>query len=134
MTGVYGDLLSYFPELFREVSFWDRDPALGAGYDKGEEKRYKVIVITDNKGSFQDKKAAEYKALDFFNKDVLYTGADTPIVKGMFLRHPDDGDIFIVDVALDYSFTGGFRMWGISRVQGANGENTGSIGIKEGIY
>jgi hypothetical protein len=132
--GVYGNFLDAFPELFRTVAFWDRLPQIGAGFERAEEKEYRVIVLTDAQANFQDKKAGDYKALDFANHDVLYCGVDTPIKKGMFLRHPDDGDIFTIDVALDYTFTGGFRAWGIDRVQGANGMNQQDISIKEGVF
>jgi len=132
--GVYGNMLDAFPELFRPVTFWDRIPKIGAGYDKSEEKVYNVIVLTTTQAGYQTKKAAEYKALDFTNNDVMYSRVQTPIVKGMFLRHPDSGEIFTIDEPLDYGFTGGFNSWGIERVQGANGLNDQEIPVKEGIF
>ena len=132
--GVYGDMLSYFPELFRQTLFWTREPILGGGYEDSSPHFYSVIVLTDSTARFQPKAATEYKVIDFKNRDVLYASSHTPIYKGMFLKHPDDGGVFILDEPLDFSFSGGYRMWGIDRVQGADALHQTDMQLKEGVF
>lgn len=132
--GVYGTFLDAFTELFRTVTFWERFPRIGAGYEETQEQKMRVIVLTTSRANFQSKKITEYRALDTANHDILYCWPSTPVKQGMFLRHPDNGEVFTVDVALDFAFSGSFRAWGIDRVQGANSQNEQEIPLKEGKF
>lgn len=134
MAGVYGDMLSSFNELFRTVKFWEASTDTGAGYQPKEIVEFRVIILATRSASFQEKKVADYKALDISNRDVLYSRDDTPIKVGMFLMHPDENEVFRVDVPINYAFTGGYKTWGITRVQGANGMNQQKVEINSGYF
>jgi hypothetical protein len=131
-------MLDSFPELFRPVEFWDREPLVGGGYRETERVTYRVIILPEGQEGYQEKalgkRAETYKALDIANHDVMYSKPWALIKLGMFLSHPDDGEIYMVDQPLEYAYVGGYNAWGINKVQGANGTNQCEISLKEGVY
>jgi hypothetical protein len=135
MSGVYGNMLDSFPELFRQTKFWRQDPAVGAGYSTEYDVNiYDVIIIDDTGDRLVRQKIRDFIAVDADNNDVLYTNDSTPVEIGMFLIHPDNGQVHRVVKSLDHNFTGGFCVWGIQKVQGDSGGTHQSLDIKAGTF
>jgi hypothetical protein len=135
MSGVYGNMLDSFPELFRHTRFWKQDPIVGAGFGPEYDINfYDVIIIDDTGDRMVRQKIRDFILLDSDNNDVLYTNDDTPVEMGMFLVHPDNNQVHRIVKALDHNYTGGYCVWGIQKVQGDNGSMRKELTLNEGDF
>ena len=119
MSGIYGNILDHFPELFQVVNFW----TLTKNKDKefsSPINAHSIPVITLNAAGDQikRKKLIDEWLLDNSSNDVIYSYDDADIQLGMYLTHPYTSEVNRVVKRLSYSSTGGMMIWGITRVQG----------------
>jgi hypothetical protein len=131
-------MLDAFPELFRYTKFWEADPIVGGGYARPlpEDIHEYGVIVLDDLGDAVKRKPWNFSfmALDTENNDVMYSYDYTPIRLGMFMIHPDTGEVHRVARQLNHNYTGGFCSWGITRVQGANGLNDDTLQLSNGVF
>jgi hypothetical protein len=139
MGGVYGGFLEYFSELMSTVAFYSQEPKTGAGYEERNEiGSFRVILQSDGKSGLVGPAGrlsyhAQWRSLDIANNDMMWSVANIPI--GSFFHHNKrDKAVYRIITQLDYDREGGFYIWGIQRVTGANGENNGQLEFAKGTF
>lgn len=135
MSGIYGNILDHFPELFQVVNFW----TLTKNKDKGFSapiNPHNISVITLNAAGDQikRKKLVDEWLLDNSSNDVIYSYDDADIQLGMYLTHPYTNEVNRVVKRLSYSSTGGMMIWGITRVQGEDATDPKTLAPKVGQF
>lgn len=128
--GVYGNLLSHFPELYRRIQVWtspdksDLRTITGVYLPtKGDKlKRWKF----SNRGS----------AIDYSDDDQLFvhTRYRDQIKEGDYFYDPDDNHICRVMGDQNFSHPGGFIVFNVERVTGANHDQQGTLEVKEATF
>lgn len=128
--GVYGDLLTAFTELYREIPVWTQldksDMRIVVGVyipTKGDKlKRWKF----GNRGS----------AIDYADDDQLFLDEEEcqRVHIGDYFYDPDEKDMHRIMGERDYQFTGGFRVFDTERVTGATVDHDEALVVKEASF
>lgn len=119
MSGIYGNVLDHFPELFTSVSFWEMEKLDPKGFGpKTNEREIAVIVLNAAGDQIKRKKLVDEWLLDSASNDVMYSYDDADIKLGTFLVHPHTRETNRVEKRFSYGTTGGMMVWGIQKVQG----------------
>lgn len=119
MSGIYGNILDHFPELFRLVTFWEMVRLSGGGFGpKTNERVISVITLNKSGDAIKRKKLVSEWVLDDEGNDVVYSYDSANIALGSYMMHPDTGELNVVMKRLGYSLAGGMKVWGIQKVQG----------------
>lgn len=143
MSGVYGNILDYFPELFTPVTFWSATRGPDGEYNAPpvidedghvDVRTIPVIVLNDAGDMIKRKKFVDEWILDSSGNDVLYSYDDVDIRLGDFLIHPHTKEWNRIVARLGYSLPGGFSAWGIERVQGTDKDDTREVKPVEGMF
>jgi hypothetical protein len=139
MGGVYGSFIEFFPELFEKCVTYTQVPLETAGY-KGRKdgKTYRVIYQSDGESGLTGPAGrlsyhSQWRTIDMANNDIMWSRKEIPV--GVFFIHPrKEKAVYRVVKQLDFSKEGGYYEWGIQRVTGDNGNQTGRLSINKGIY
>lgn len=128
--GVYGNLLSHFPELYRRIDVWTqadkRDKRTVSGVylpTKGDKlKRWKF----SNRGS----------AVDYSDDDELYIPVKFrhKVHIGDYFYDPDAHDIHRIMGQRDFNHPGGFMVFSTERVTGATVDQHEELVVKEATF
>lgn len=135
MSGIYGNILDHFPELFKPVNFWEMTKNKDGGFSSPTNQR-SIAVITLNAAGDQikRKKLIDEWLLDNSSNDVVYSYDDADIQLGSYMTHPYTGEVNKVVKRLSYSSTGGMMIWGIQRVQGEDYQDPKTLLPKAGSF
>jgi hypothetical protein len=137
--GAYGGFLEFFPELFQPIELYTQKPLETAGYkDKTLIGTFRVIFqstgddgITGPAGRLSNK--SQWRTLDFANNETMWSMQKLPV--GSFFKNQyKDNAIYRVVKNLDFYLEGGYYEWGIQRVTGDSGEQSGHLTINKGLY
>ena len=71
--GVYGDMLAFFPELFQNVPYYEREPKVGAGYEE-KASGYEDVIIMPEKTLTQKDCEKFWKFFREAQKDAFEAG------------------------------------------------------------
>lgn len=126
MGGIYGDFLDYFGELFDVISYFEKEPKVGAGYETKATGVADGIVMTDRDFSILIGKGSGdndnlYSASD---KEFLFVPSDSAIKEGFFIIHPRENVLYAVTGKADWEKEAGFIKYKIQIVQGSKGDET----------
>lgn len=136
MAGVYGDMLVFFSEQFQQLEAFYQLARVGSGYDKDGESFFITGIIQTGEGAEvigatgRLSQYAGWKVLAAPEKKALWTYEEVKI--GTFFKYDDD--IFIVGKRLNWSKEAGFYAYGLSRVVGDDGTQTGTLPVKGGSF
>jgi hypothetical protein len=128
---VYGDFLEHFPELFRPAEFWEMLPDVnGQLIQQGEVYKWPCIVLEDSGDSIKKISPGKRSGskldlglLDTSNHDMVFILAKYPVKTGMYMKHPETGEISRLVTNWDYTYPAGYSVWTLEKVMGANGVN-----------
>ena len=137
--GVYGDLLMFFPELFQNVPYYEREPKVGAGYEE-KASGYEDVIIMPEKtltaalgGRALAASAAD--VLDYKDKEYVWVSSDSPVKVGTFLMDLEKGRLVRLVGRAEWGLYGGFTRFDFEIVQGTTSEpNRESLGIIKGTF
>ena len=136
---VYGDLLVFFPEIFQNVPYYEREPKVGAGYEE-KASGYEDVIIMPEKTltvALGGRALAESTAdvLDYKDKEYVWVSSDSPIKVGTFLMDLEKGRLVRLVGRAEWGLYGGFTRFDFEIVQGTTSEpNRESTGIIKGKF
>lgn len=126
MSGIYGDMLLYFPEQRRSITVYSMTPKMNGGWDRihddavvtGIWQHTRPKQIKDSNGNL-----VETSGLEFWSETGGLNGRFTDL----------DGAVFRLQSKQDWAHEGGFYRYSLDKVVGNNGTesvdtswNTGS--------
>lgn len=119
MSGVYGDMLLYFREQFREFSLYQMNPLINGGWEVVKDESGNVIY-TQVSGILQDTRG---DAIKESNGNLVETDGRELWTKvkglaGFFLDF--DGSTYRLIDSAKWEFEGGFYRYGLQKVVGNN--------------
>lgn len=128
--GVYGYLLSAFPELNRRIEVWTKP-------DKSDIRTI-VGVFLPTKGD----KLKRWKfsnrgsATDYTDDDELYVSVkfQEQIHIGDFFYDPEEHDIHRIMGTRNFNHPGGFMVFSTERLTGATCDQQGELTVKEASF
>ena len=125
MTGVYGNFLTVFPELFDTISFRDG-------------RRFRGIVVdTRNANIFRQKIGNKNtNTLDLDNLSYMYMNTDTArkLQEGDRFVHPEYGYEMSIVGRVPHNKAAGYTIFRIERVSGADSTQTERLDVKEPLF
>lgn len=124
--GIYGDLLMFFPEIFQNVPYYEREPKVGAGYED-KVSGYEDIIIMPEKtltAALGGRALSESSAdvLDYKDKEYVWVSSDSPLTVGTFLMDLEKGRLVRLTGRAEWGLYGGFTRFDFEIVQGATSE------------
>lgn len=135
MSGIYGNILDHFPELFSLVTFWEMGRLPSGGFSaRSNERDIPVITLNQAGDIIRRKKLIDTWVLDSTGNDVVYSYDDVDIQLGSYMMHPQTGEMNIVARRLGYSLAGGMKVWGIQKVQGDKPDDPKTLKPTEGVF
>lgn len=135
--GVYGNLLSAFPELYRRLEVWtqrDRsDVRIITGiYIPTSGNKLKRFIFTNRRG------LSDYgsSAIDYSDNDRLFIPSifRDKIHIGDYVHDPDEMEEHRIMGEIDYTHAGGYIIFDTERVTGANCRQDDPLTIKEAQF
>jgi hypothetical protein len=115
-SGVYGDNLSFFPELLAPYKIYAMKPRIGAGYDP----RQAVLDVTGHvfrnlggKETIITKLRTENQVAQFYTPDIIPSSL---IKQGLYLE--DDGELYTFVKDNNFAREGTFTVHDLQLVQG----------------
>ena len=126
---VYGDMLSVFPELLKEIVLFSMPPKLGSGY--GARKREFTCYgwfsrASSNKEKIQGENRAENKSGVLYCFDPLPSGA---ISQGWYLE--DAGELYQIINDNNFSFESGMSTYACQIVTGVTDKQVKNSNVVE---
>lgn len=120
MSGIYGDMLDFFPEAFTPVQYFQKQPKVGVGYETQMEGITDVILQMDKamKLVLEDTVNHKNNVLDLKDEDYIWAPADTPLKPGFFIRKMDTGEMYRIVGKGDWEYYGGFIRFNSELIQG----------------
>lgn len=137
--GIYGDLLMFFPELFQNVPYYEREPKVGAGYEE-KASGYEDVIIMPEKtltAALGGRALAESAAdvLDYKDKEYVWVSSDSPVKVGTFLMDLEKGRLVRLVGRAEWGLYGSFTCFDFEIVQGTTSEpNRESTGVIKGKF
>lgn len=125
MTGVYGNFLTAFPELFDTIKFRDGKTIRG------------ILVDNKNANIFRQKVGNKStNVLDLDNLSYVYVNTDTArkIKEGDRFIHPEYGYEMNVTGRVSHSKAAGYTILKVERVTGADSTQTEELKVKEPLF
>lgn len=127
---VYGDMLCYFTDLFRQFNYFQMKPEVVASYSKRSNER----KIT---GVFQYAKKGELKqeqdTLADTNVPTLWTRETLSVTEGFIQK---DDELYRIVNPADWLFEGGFNVYILESFVGNSDKQTAfeDVSIGQGCY
>jgi len=143
MSGVYGNMLSYFPELTEEIEVYRQYPNIGSGYTTVPNSDFKV------RGVFQNTEGAAINTRDSYTRGVASTGtgAGVAAVIDSFEFWSDslislqdcytfyEGYVYHFMKNASYKQLGGFYAYEMRKVVGEDGiKVSDALTFERGVY
>lgn len=123
---VYGDMLMFFPELFQNVPYYEREPKVGAGYTEVASGYEDVIIMPEKTltAALGGRALAESASdvLDYKDKEYVWVSSDSPISVGTFLMDLEKGRLVRLVGRAEWGLYGGFTRFDFEIVQGTTSE------------
>lgn len=124
--GIYGDMLAFFPEIFQNVPYYEREPKIGAGYED-KVSGYEDVIIMPEKtltAALGGRALSESSAdvLDYKDKEYVWVSSDSPLTVGTFLMDLEKGRLVRLTGRAEWGLYGGFTRFDFEIVQGATSE------------
>lgn len=125
MSGVYGEVLTAFPEQWMDALYFDMNPEMGSGF--GPRMNVTMIQIIDQNyiGSVIEKNGFNLVA-----KDNNWVWSDIELQPGRFLDI--DGKVYRLTKHNNWNREAGFWAHEVEKVVGDNGANTEDSPINSG--
>ena len=136
MSGLYGDILVFYSEQFQDFEAFYQIARVGSGYDKlGDSFKITGIIQTGNGASIVGtagrlSQYANWKTLAVSDEKQLWTYQKQEF--GTYIRYDDS--IYIIGKRLDWSKEAGFYAYKLDKVIGDNGDQEGTLVMKEGSF
>lgn len=123
MTGVYGDFISNFPELYETMIVWE----------EGKERQKIRAVFIPEKGLSL---ARLKEGIDVTGLNAIYVPVKecSKIKIGMFFKRNEKDAVQKIINDLEYYRSGDFHVFLIEKVTGVNPEQNGILNIAKPIY
>ena len=119
MSGVYGDMLAYFPELFEEATVFSMEPKNIAGYEQRPEGTvvYGVFEFrTKNNLNSENMALVQTHTAEFWTEAV--------IEEGYFLKRELDGLLYRITRDNNWNYSGHYHKYLVDTVAGNTDEQT----------
>lgn len=128
--GVYGNMLTAFPELMRMIEVWTKS-------DFSDIREITAVFIPTQGDQLKRWKFSNRgTAIDYSDKDQLFVSIEfkDKITIGDYFRDPEDGDIRRVTGRQDFNHPGGFVVFTTERLTGATADQTEELKVKEATF
>ena len=129
MSGVYGDFMENFPELYDTFEYW---------YQQGEGHKTCRALYMPNKGDGMKRRkyTSGNTAIDITEQDEFYINHkyDDEVKVGAFVQKVGDNIIMRLTHNLPYDKAAGYRVYTIERVTGTNENQQQELPVKEAYF
>lgn len=128
--GVYGNLLSAFPELVRRIYVFSKE-------DRSDERLIKGVYMPTKGDRFVSQKITNRgKGIQYFSNDSLFVSRfwRDKVKPGDYFHSPLDNSLCRVVGMTDWQFEGGFTRFVTERVTGSTFEQTEELKVKEAEF
>lgn len=115
MSGVYGDMLLYFPEQFRDLTVFEMEPGINGGWTKTANSDQRITGVFQNTSGNRIKDGNGNQV----NSGGLELWTATQNLAGKFTNH--EGQVYRINVNTNWNFEGGFQKYSLEKVVGNNG-------------
>ena len=130
MSGVYGEFLGFFPELFEEFLVYTHEDDRVSGYELTFEKKIKGIRQTTNE-YIDMKRAKELPLLDIGQRYTFWSYSKLDIATEFV---EIDGDMYRPMKVAQFNREGGFWETVLEKVVGNDGTETETPELEEGNF
>lgn len=124
--GTYGDMLASFPEIFQTVSYYEREPVIGAGYTEKSSGTVDVIIMPEKTltASLGGRAVGDtsYDVLDYKDKEYVWASSDSPLKVGMCIFDNEKQRLCALVGRAEWGLYGGFTRFDFEIVQGTTSE------------
>ena len=115
MSGVYGDMLLYFPEQFRDLTVFEMEPGINGGWTRTANSDQRITGVFQNTSGNRIKDGNG----NMVNSGGLELWAATKKLAGKFTMYEDQ--VYRINVNANWNFEGGFQKYSLEKVVGNNG-------------
>lgn len=115
MSGVYGDMLLFFPEQFRDLTVFEMEPGINGGWTKTANSDQRITGVFQNTSGNRIKDGNG----NLVNSGGLELWTATQNLAGKFTNH--EGQVYRINVNTNWNFEGGFQKYSLEKVVGNNG-------------
>lgn len=119
MSGVYGDMLAYFPELFEKATVFPMEPKIVAGYEDRPEGTVVYGVF-----QFRTKNNLDAENLTLVQTHTSEFWSESVIGDGWFLMRESDGHLYRVTRDNNWDFSGRYHKYVVDTVAGNTDKQT----------
>lgn len=115
MSGVYGDMLLFFPEQFRDLTVFEMEPGINGGWTKTANSDQRITGVFQNTSGNRIKDG---------NGNLVYSGGlelwtAEQNLAGKFTMY--EGQVYRINVNANWNHEGGFQKYSLEKVVGNNG-------------
>lgn len=125
MSGIYGDFLDFFPELFDYVAYFETEPKVGAGYEKIATGYADAVVLTEKTFMAHVGKSTQTDSNDIISasdREYCFAPAGSPLKVGFCIIHPESEELYVIIGKSVWDKEAGFTKYEIQLLQGSTGE------------
>jgi len=125
--GLYGDMMSAFPEMFQTVPYYVRKPKVDGGYEDPDVSGFTEVIVMADKTFLATLGERAFTAdssdvLDYGDREFLWAPSDTPLRVGYFVFNTDANLMYRIISKAEWGMYGGFIRFGFEIVQGETSE------------
>lgn len=128
--GVYGNLLTAFPELYRRIEVWTSP-------DKSDIRTITGVYLPTKGDKLKRWKFSNRgSATDYSDDDQLFVSQTfrDKVHVGDYFYDPDEHDLHRVMGEQDFNHPGGFIVFSTEHVTGATADHTEELQVKEATF
>lgn len=130
MSGVYGDFVENFMELYEVHNVWTKE-------DRSDIRKISALYLpTKGDGIKRRKYTSGNTALDIQDIDVIYVSAafKDKVKVGDYIQKVGDPYFMRIVNDVPYLKAAGFMVFAVERVTGATPDKDKPLGVKEGYF
>jgi len=138
MSGVYGDFLGSFPELFQPITFYSMDKEINGSLNNDNVvcKLPVILIDEDTSGLFRQliSGTGSHDVLNLKEDVFIYALTPNKLTVGLYFKHPQTGFTMKLTNPLDRALQGGTIIYKAESLTGITDQNNKTLNIAGGLF
>ena len=137
MSGVYGDFLGAFAELFQPITFYSMDKGVNGSLKNSTIVCTVPTIVLDDENNGLWRQSLTGMGKEFLNcveNTLIYVLTPTSVKAGLYFRHPTTKLTMRVTGPLDRAQTGGLIAFKTESLTGTTDQNNKTLELQGALY
>lgn len=126
MSGVYGDMLLFYPEQYRDLTVYEMTPGINGGWTRTADSDQTITGVFQNTGGNRIKDSNG----NLVNTGGLELWTATQDLAGKFTTY--ENQVYRINVNTNWNHEGGFQKYSLEKVVGNNGTESDNTTFNTG--